>query len=900
MKIQNDMWHQLSVSAVEQQLHTNASCGLSRKEARSRYRKAGPNTAFNTKKNQVSRQFSHFLTDPALLLFAFVCLLCLFFFEFASALVSLFCLTAGAALIIRMLFLECKLQDKIEKYKIPTVCVIRDGGDMIVSARAIVEGDLIRLKKGDVIPADCRLISSNGLKVMTLCTDEKGNFKFRQYPKQACEASILEPAASLFELENLLFCGSEILAGEARAIVIATGEDTLIASDQENEIPTEYGRRNKGSALEGVIRPYVRIYSFVLFALMIPLSILCFFFGEDVSFLKSILSVSAFVAIGSQACLQFYFRMPSFAVRSKFFSATERGDRIIFKSSRSVSTLASVSDLIVLGRGALSDGLLHLNRCALGDGELDINHGETYEALQPLCEALFLEKSAQVDLASLDGTDNNDKLKTLRRELSLLSGFDAEALQTRLLSVSASMQAEILTLDVSVKGGEYALLFSENSALLDRCTFYEKNRRTSVLSSPTRESLRHFMLENEEQGIFNRLIAKRVGTQMILLGILGLREELLEDAPLTVNEMKKNGLKPTFFLFGSFAEESCYIKSLGLEMPLVDASSMDANELVARIGTDVAFFGASANALATSIRLLSKQKRKVAVIGGSADDCMPMNVAALSVGYDTLFLDDAISPHEEREELSSVGCAVNVRRYADIMISRPQGNGGGLTSLMQGVYESRACQKRTSALFSFLLISHLTRLFVVLFSSVLLIGTFPSFQLLYCGLLFESLLTLGISKLSVKRKLLSVSVRVESKHIEATIRDIRQWLPFLSTSIIAVLATAILKWCSLLSAEGAMTALFCSLCLLELIALLRSFFVCATHSAVKQISMLALMLLIPIVLVIAFSVAFPVLSAVFYLGKWNLYSALTVLFQPLLYWIFDRLISSFFSRTAKK
>lgn len=43
--------------------------------------------------------------------------------------------------------------------------VIRDGVMKPISATEIVAGDILRLKLGEKIPADCRVISNTGMKV---------------------------------------------------------------------------------------------------------------------------------------------------------------------------------------------------------------------------------------------------------------------------------------------------------------------------------------------------------------------------------------------------------------------------------------------------------------------------------------------------------------------------------------------------------------------------------------------------------------------------------------------------------------------------------------------------------------------------------------------------------------
>lgn len=899
MTIQNEKWHQLSVSAVEKQLNTNASCGLSRKEARSRYRKLGPNLVFNRKQKRMMHLSKAFLTDPALLLFLFICFLCLFFFELSAGLTSLICFFLVAVLIVRALILENRLQESIEKYRIPTVAVIRDGTEYVLSARVVVIGDLIYLKKGDIVPADCRLISSSSLSTLTLCVDDDGKVKMREYPKNEAEASPLETAPSMYEWNNILFCGSEILEGSAHAIVIATGDETVVGKSNCKELPAEYGRMTKESATIQVIRPYIRIYSFFLFLLMVPMTLAVLFANKESGFLNGFLSVCAFTAIGSQALLLFYFHLPAFLTRSKFFSAKEHLDRIIFKSDRSVKVLASITDVIILGHGACSDGLLHLDRCVLGDEELKIKEGTVYNDLQSLCEAILLKNASQVDgFAPCSGEAPND-LRSLCRELCELSGFDVEALKTRLLSVSSISHSENLLLAVKVNGGEYRLLFAEDGSLLDRCVFYEKNKHTAVFSAQERTNVKLFIKESQAIGSKIQLVIKQVGTQMIFLGALSLREKFLENVPSLMSEMQNNGVKPTFFFRGSFDEEAHYAKALGISTPLQDASYLSVGELANRTGTEPAFFGADPNVLASAVQLLSQQKRKVAVLGTFPDDCLIMRKALLSVGCDTLFFDDHTPSTAEEEERLSIGCTPNIRRHSDIMICRPSKHGGGLSTFLQGIYECRATQQRAMFLLRFLFLSHIARLTAMLLTTIFSIGSLTSFQLIYDGMLTEALLAFGISTLSIGGKHLTASQNIGAKHIESVFRDVCTWLPTVCSAFFMFFIFAIMKWCGLITTENCISALFGSLLLLQIVSVIGCARFYISFDGIKRLSTIFLLLLIPIILIIAFSVAFPAIHATFLLGKWSLFSTVVMLLIPFFHWIFTRLISSFFPRTAK-
>jgi P-type E1-E2 ATPase len=69
---------------------------------------------------------------------------------------------------------EAKSDSLMEKFRamVPEqASVTRDGVMKSCSATEIVIGDIIRLKSGDKIPADCRVIYNSGMKVLIKPTD---------------------------------------------------------------------------------------------------------------------------------------------------------------------------------------------------------------------------------------------------------------------------------------------------------------------------------------------------------------------------------------------------------------------------------------------------------------------------------------------------------------------------------------------------------------------------------------------------------------------------------------------------------------------------------------------------------------------------------------------------------
>ncbi len=101
--------------------------------------------------------------------------------------------------------------------------VLRDGEQREIVTTHIVKGDVIVLKAGDMIPADCLILDSTELHV------NEASMTGESYPVRK-EAGVLEGETVLSQRTNSLWQGTNIVSGNATALVIQTGDNTLFGN----------------------------------------------------------------------------------------------------------------------------------------------------------------------------------------------------------------------------------------------------------------------------------------------------------------------------------------------------------------------------------------------------------------------------------------------------------------------------------------------------------------------------------------------------------------------------------------------------------------------------------------------------------------------------------------------
>ncbi len=141
--------------------------------------------------------------------------------------------------------------------------VIRGGEEYIVPDEEVVPGDIIVLREGEKVPADARIFHCESLQVDESALTGESNPKFK------VEDVIKKSDIPISDQQNMVFKGTSIVAGNGKAIVVATGLDTVIGSIAkkiaviDEELPLKKDIRH----LSRFIIATVFAIGFVLFAI---------------------------------------------------------------------------------------------------------------------------------------------------------------------------------------------------------------------------------------------------------------------------------------------------------------------------------------------------------------------------------------------------------------------------------------------------------------------------------------------------------------------------------------------------------------------------------------------------------------------------------------------------------
>ena len=129
--------------------------------------------------------------------------------------------------------------------------VFRNGDLVQIPSREIVPGDVIFLEEGDNIPADARLLESHNLRTV------EASLTGESLPS-AKNTEPLPASAMLADRKNMVWKGTFIAGGSAKAVVTCTGMNTAIGSIARTisgikQEPTNFQKKTKTLARQMAI-----------------------------------------------------------------------------------------------------------------------------------------------------------------------------------------------------------------------------------------------------------------------------------------------------------------------------------------------------------------------------------------------------------------------------------------------------------------------------------------------------------------------------------------------------------------------------------------------------------------------------------------------------------------------
>lgn len=610
--------------------------------------------------------------------------------ELTDTAILLFIIVLNAAVGVVQQYRADSAIEKLKKLSTATAKAVRGGRVRFLPAALLVPGDVVEVEEGDRIPADCRILSSEGVK----CDEAPLTGESRPVKKRDC--IVKKPA--LAERENTLFSGTFCLSGRARCVVTGTGMHTemgAIADLLEKAQPVL-------SPLDKVLSRLAKIISYTVLSVAAALFVVGVL-SQRAGILQNLMSaiavavaaipegmgavVTVILAMGVQ-------RMSAFRVTCRRLSAVETLGSCTCICSDKTGTLTQ--NRMTVGAALPFGGEKRLLRCMRLCGSVKGSAGS------------FVGDPTEVALVEYAEARGE-------RGGRLLAGGCPFTSEARFMRVRAAAE-----------GGA---LFLEKGALdvvLSHCRTADGRALTQELSARIRKEAAAY----EERAM--RVLAFAEGTEETKLDFLGLAalfDPPREGAKEAVEACRRAGVRTVMITGDSPATALAVAKELSIAASreeVMTGEELDAaGEDAQAIGRCRVFARVSPKHKLAIVKALQKEGEVVAMTGDGVNDAPSVKAADIGV---------------------AMGSGTDVTKNAADMVLGDD----NFSAIVRAVEEGRGVFFNVRRTIDFFLATNLAEVLAVLLATLFLwkFDFLTSTQLLWINLITDSLpvLALGVER----------------------------------------------------------------------------------------------------------------------------------------------------------
>lgn len=727
---QQNLWHAMSISDVEKRLKTDCTNGLTPKLAYARLQRFGRNELFIPEPRSVKRCLMRILSDVSLWVLAFVALIALCFGRFATALTVLAVLTLSCTVSTVAYVRTNRIKEAMSSYSAPRVRVVRGGRELLCDAASIVPGDVLLLRVGDVVPSDARLIESNAsFCVLTHQRNSEGGLSYQPCRKNADAIYRMPENVSdddVLGRVNMVYAGSVVHEGEARAIVTETGENTYIArSFGPHPLAMQVGE----PAYLKEMRKYMNRYSLIMCALILPVTIIGIFMGKgSLDILDVLLLILSLVVSSMSEQLLSMGRIVCACAIIRASYGTNHNNTAIIKNYAALDGLCRVDELFLFGKTALSDGHMHPYAAYTAEG-LSIGHKMKNRAVAQLYETVYRYERcvAENGIADEDDYINATEWFNAVGELGDLLAFDRASADIRTLSLRPMPAApEWVEVTMRRPGDQPERRFrihrcTQPEPLL-RCNASNKGGKTVALDNDERQMLVSVFSHLKNQGTDVCAYVREERGYVIFEGILSCREAFDPELRETRRRLEESHVRVSLFLPEEGASYMNYLMSAGWiesEKEAVNASSVKnhGKTLADVFGKKRVFLGFSEQEIAEQIARCRESGKLTASLGLRHNEAALMNPADICISCEPREYNTNVQNEQHIEPVSAQvaeECDQSVRRNSDVLIRRAGPDGGGLSGIANAIYTARSISFRMMLTMQYLLVAQMLRMTLVI------------------------------------------------------------------------------------------------------------------------------------------------------------------------------------------
>ena len=331
--------------------------GLSSEEAKKRLNQYGPNRLEETERRSALSIFIEQFKNIIVLLLSGAAALSFAFGEFVEGVSILAVIVLNALLGFFTELRAVRSMEALRELGRMKTKVRREKSIHNISAEKVVPGDILIIESGDVITADARLLEANRLQV------DEASLTGESVPVGKT-TSALKGEPPLAERENMVYKGTAVTRGSARAVVVATGMDTqlgdissLVDKAEEERTPLEKRLDQLGERLVWITLGIAALIAGLGIAL-----------GRDVYLILETALALAVAAVPEGLPI-----VATIALARGMRRMAERN--ALLRQLSAVETLGSTTVILTDKTGTLTENEMTLKKIALAEDDVRLDQG---------------------------------------------------------------------------------------------------------------------------------------------------------------------------------------------------------------------------------------------------------------------------------------------------------------------------------------------------------------------------------------------------------------------------------------------------------------------------------------------------------------------------------------------
>lgn len=430
--------------------------------------------------------------------------------------------------------------------------VIRDGETFEIPLEEIVEGDILSLGSGDIIPSDLRIFESKDLFI---------NESSLTGETDSIEKSVdYKETSQLIELNNIAFMGTNIVSGTLKAVVISKNEDTYFGS-----ISAKNTKREKTSFEKGIdsVSKLLVIFMVILTPLVFVLN------GVTKGDWLEAFIFSLTVSVGLTPELLPMIVTASLSRGSKNMAK----EKVIIKNLNAINNFGGIDILCTDKTGTITENTSYLDKVIVLDNEFS---------------ELEIIKMAMLNASLQTGLKNN-------MDLAIINKFTAEFHENiedltsnfvKIDEIPFDFHRKRLSVIIKNKTSNRVKMITKGSAeeMIDISKYSLENGKKVKLDATRKKDLLRFIGNYNDNGYrvlvvaykhveerFDFKVSDEIG--LTIIGLLAFIDPLKPSAKKTIEELRNYGVS-TKILTGDNEKVARNIaKQLGIKEPKILSGS---------------------------------------------------------------------------------------------------------------------------------------------------------------------------------------------------------------------------------------------------------------------------------------------------------------------------------------